>query len=114
MAGRAEWMTRVGEWKASGETAEVFARRKGLKAKLLQWWASRFVREAKKPAVKSTSSSLVFARVEASSAERVPATVATPVSTTLDLVLPRGCAVRVTRGFDRELLLAVVDALEVR
>jgi hypothetical protein len=37
----AEWSERVSAWKSSGQTAEVFARSRGLSPRTLVWWASR-------------------------------------------------------------------------
>jgi len=37
----AEWTEICREYRASGEPAEVFARRRGLKRSTLLWWASR-------------------------------------------------------------------------
>jgi hypothetical protein len=39
------WQKRVAEWRASGETAAVFAARKGVKVGTLRWWSSRLQRE---------------------------------------------------------------------
>lgn len=36
---RAGWAKLVREWRESGEPTEVFASRRGVKAKTLQWWA---------------------------------------------------------------------------
>ncbi len=39
------WKSRVTAWKASGQTAEVFAASHDLTAGTLRWWASRLRRE---------------------------------------------------------------------
>lgn len=46
MDARAKWKQRVAEWRASGETADVFAKRHGFAANSLRWWSSKIGREA--------------------------------------------------------------------
>lgn len=116
MATRAEWSQRIAEWRASGEGREAFAAKRGLNPKLLQWWVTQFARESRKRA--KAPSGVLFARVTAArSSVAKPAPAVPPTgSAALEIVLPRGCAVRVSSGFDARLLSAVVDALvaEVR
>ena len=48
MSGKTEiWKSRVTAWKASGQTAEVFAASHDFAAGTLRWWASRLRREAR-------------------------------------------------------------------
>jgi hypothetical protein len=48
MSGKTEiWKSRVTAWKASGQTAEVFAASHDFMAGTLRWWASRLRREAR-------------------------------------------------------------------
>jgi hypothetical protein len=46
----AVWKSRVTAWKASGQTAEVFAASHDLTAGTLRWWASRLRREERQQA----------------------------------------------------------------
>lgn len=66
------WKSRVAAWKASGQTAEVFAEKQGLMAGTLRWWASRLRREQRQS---DGSSSVRLARVvrtERSAAQSEP------------------------------------------
>ncbi len=48
MSGKTEiWKSRVTAWKASGQTADVFAASHDFTAGTLRWWASRLRREAR-------------------------------------------------------------------
>jgi hypothetical protein len=58
----AEWSERVSAWKASGQTAEVFARTRGLSPRTLVWWASR-LRHGASAVAPSTSPAVPMARV---------------------------------------------------
>lgn len=42
---RAAWKMLVGEWRASGKTAEQFSTRHGIKPSTLKWWAWNFAGE---------------------------------------------------------------------
>ncbi len=46
MTKREEWVARVREWKASGETSAAFAEGKPYTGSGLRYWASRLAREA--------------------------------------------------------------------
>jgi hypothetical protein len=90
------WQERVAEWRASGETAEEFARGRGYAATTLRWWSSRLRRETLVPPG--------FVRL-------VPRA-ALPAEPASALVVEVGDArIRVTRGFDPALSARVVAAL---
>jgi hypothetical protein len=87
------WAKRVEEWRASGETADVFAHGKGYEGSTLRWWSSRLGR-AEQPQ---------FLRL-------VPK--ACTVQVDAEVVVEVGPArVRVKAGFDAKLLAEVVVAL---
>lgn len=86
-------------WRASGLTAKDFAAREELNASTLSWWASRLGDRRRKPTFVDVTA------VVATSATTMP---------TLDIVIRDSVRVRVGRGFDAELLRAVVGALEAR
>jgi hypothetical protein len=87
------WAKRIEAWRASGETADVFAQGKGYEGSTLRWWSSRLGR-AEKPR---------FLRL-------VPK--ACPLQGDAELVVEVGQArVRVKAGFDTTLLAEVVAAL---
>jgi hypothetical protein len=88
-----KWGERVRAWRASGQDASAFAAGKGFEASTLGWWASRLGREEPVRIVP------VIGRASSSEARG-------------DVVVEVGGArVRVTSGFDGELLAQVVRAL---
>ena len=97
MASRALWTTRVAAWKRSGLTAEQFAALHHLRPATLRWWASALRRPAQPP--------VHFVRI-------LPSDAGSPAPSSVDIVLSGGRHVRVQKGFDPELLRAVVEALE--
>lgn len=93
MTTAAMWAKRVEAWRASGETADVFAQGKGYEGSTLRWWSSRLGRPEQPQ----------FLRL-------VPKACAGPVDT--GVVVEVGHArVRVGAGFDAKLLAQVVAAL---
>lgn len=87
------WAKRVEAWRASGETADAYARGKGYEGSTLRWWSSRLGR----------ASTPQFLRL-------VPKARAVQVDP--ELVVEVGRArVRVKAGFDTKLLAEVVLAL---
>jgi len=92
------WVKRVEAWRASGETAEVFARREGYVGSTLHWWSSRLGRGAKPQ----------FLRL----VPKAGAVGADAVVADAGLVVEIGQArIRVEVGFDMKLLGDVVAAL---
>lgn len=90
----ATWRERVAAWRASGETAERFARGRGFAPTTLRWWASRLGPEAAPPG---------FVRL-------VPRAPAAPRAAAV--VVEVGAArIGVSAGFDPALLAQVVAAL---
>lgn len=97
----AEWAERVQAWRASGATAEEFARTGGYRPKTLVWWSSELVRRSK--ANPTAKQKVVMARVRVARAEASPQR---------ELAVVVGNArVVVSRGFDAALLRDVVAAL---
>ena len=95
------WAERVRAWRSSGKTASTFAADEGLTLSSLRYWAARLVRKPAAPAM---------VRLVAKSAG--PAVVMPVADAKTELVVEVGGAqVRVARGFDPELLRAVVGAL---
>lgn len=106
MARRAEWKRRVQQWKKSGQTAEVFAARRGLNPSTLRWWSSTLQRSAAPE--RAPAPEVGFARVVP--VDTAPARSDEPAA--LELVLPSGRVVRVRQGFDAALLRELIAALE--
>ena len=96
-----KWRDRVSEWRASGETAAAFASTRGFAASTLQYWSYRLSGGEKKG--KSKSKKQRFVHV-------VPRSIAE--TTEREIIVEVGTArVRVSRGFDAELLAEVMRAL---
>lgn len=113
MPNAAQWADRVRQWKRSGQSASQFAALHGWNAKTLTWWGSELARRARRaPDVR-------LVRLEAqtpgfaAAADGRTLEYGQPTSDgALELVLQRGCVVRVRRGFDADLLRELVGALE--
>jgi transposase len=97
----AKWSARVSEWRASGQTAKEFCEGKDFTAGGLRYWSSR-LRQGKEKA--TATEAVRIARVVR--AESLPA----PIDASL-FVEVAGARVGVQRGFDPEVLRAVVAAL---
>jgi len=91
-------------WRASGQTAELFAEQRGVPAHRLRYWQKRIgdlgaaARETNEP----RSVSLLPVRVAQSS------------SPPFEIVLPSGYVVRLSPGFDDDTLVRMIGLLESR
>ena len=95
-----KWSERVGEWRASGKTAEEFAEGRGFKGSTLRYWAST-LRTAEGAPGRTRKPRVRLVRV-----------VARPSAAEASLEVAVGAArVTVRPGFDAALLRQVVDAL---
>jgi len=95
------WAERVRSWRSSGETVTAFARTHGFTHSALRYWAARLARTSRQRAVPTM-------------VRLVPKSKAPALVTALrgDLVVEIGSArIRVSRGFDAEVLAAVARAL---
>jgi hypothetical protein len=96
MADAKTWAKRVAEWRASGESASVFAAGRGFAPATLRWWASRGPRrDAGLVRVVTPPPSTVVARAR---------------ETAIEIEIA-GARVLVTSGFDRAALADVLAAL---
>lgn len=108
MASKVEWARHIEAWRESGASRDEYAAKHGLRPATLQWWVSKLARDAGK---RTKRSRVRFARVvEGAAPKRLEPRAA--ATTTLDVVVGRGRTVRVAHGFDRDLLRAVIEALE--
>lgn len=99
--GRARWMALIAEQQGSGDSVAEFCARRGLAKPTFYEWRRRL-----QPAPRRRSGS-AFVAVH----------VRRPVTATgsgVEVVLREGRRLRLERGFDREVLLAAVEALEAR
>jgi hypothetical protein len=103
-ASREEWVRRVAEWRASGETAESFATARGWSARTLSWWAS--VGHRKQQATPAPPP-LSFVEVTARRPERAERSVMA-----VEVCLRNGRRVRVRGDVDVDRLRALLVALE--
>jgi transposase len=100
-ATEAKWADRVREWKSSGESADEYAARLGVKPGTLRWWSSRLRRRVKADGGVASEPSVRIVRV-----------VAKEKSAAGTLMVRVGTAqVEVRAGFDRSLLRELVEAL---
>jgi transposase len=100
-AAKVTWQKRVARWKASGETADAFAAREGIKAGTLRWWSSRLQRDVTTAPGPAPVRMVQLVRVPSSSR-------ATGVIVDLPDTRAR---VIVEPGFDRETLARVLELL---
>jgi len=108
-ASAAEWAKRVRGWRASGDSAAVYAEQRGWNAGTLTWWASRVGR-----AKTRAEPAVAFVRVVERREDAVATPEERPQAGAIEVQLGRGRTIRVVQGVDVELLRAVVDALEAR
>lgn len=98
----ARWAERVQRWRASGKTAEEFARPEDFEASTLRYWASR-LKHASTPAQEGAGISAVrMVRVKRSHAPRATSPLVVTVA---------GARIEVFAGFDEAVLRKVVDVL---
>jgi hypothetical protein len=117
-----KWSDRVKDWKASGQTAKVFAQGRDFKPSTLTYWAHRLrqlvgaaaVPEISGlPSMRSTSTPRVR-MVRVRPASRPSASMARAGTSGAAIVIAVGAArIEVRSGFDRALLTEVVEALGV-
>jgi hypothetical protein len=113
MPSAAQWVSRVRQWKGSGQSATEFAALHGWNAKTLTWWGSELARRARRARdVRLVRVEAEPPRFDAAVDGRPPEHWQPAGGGGVELVLQRGCVVRVRRGFDAELLRELVGALE--
>jgi transposase len=107
----AEWARLVSRWKRSGQTAEEFAGKVGVKASSLRWWSwalgKRRSRNHEEPSV-ATEPVPAFLPVHVVSrdAPHEPS-----ASAPLEIIVDDRLTVRVGAGFDEDTLIRVLDLL---
>lgn len=109
MGSKAEWAKHIEAWKESGASRDEYAAAHRLRPATLQWWVSKLARDAGK---RTKRSRVRFAQVVESAAPKRLEPRTTTAASPLDVVLAHGRTVRVSHGFDRDLLRAVIEALE--
>lgn len=104
-----KWQKRVAQWRASGETAEMFSAREGFAASTLRGWSSKVGRAREKAAPASVRMVQVV---------RVPSVAAAPPRPTAGAVvvelLDARARLTVEAGVDATTLQTVLVALGVR
>lgn len=101
-----KWSERVRDWRQSGESAVRFAAGKGFEASTLRYWASRFLRAERERGPRAPR------RVAAGFVRLVGKSRSAAIAPSSEIVLEvGGVRMRIARGFDRELLAEVMDAL---
>jgi hypothetical protein len=102
-----EWAKRIDEWKASGVSAEEFARKLGVAKKTLEWWHWKLGGKRR--------SKNDLATVQPSTIDATPLTfIEMSSAPAIEVVLTNGIVVRIASHFDGELLARTLDVLERR
>lgn len=112
---REAWRGRVERWQRSGLNAGQFAAREAVRPQTLLWWRWRLTRdrrEAGKPTRRTSPAAPPVGFVELVAAP--PHRRDEEASRALELVVGRGYRVRVTAGFDGDVLERLLDLLEAR
>jgi hypothetical protein len=101
-AAEEKWSGRIAAWQASGKSVREFAEAGGFALSTFESWLLRLKRLERERLNGSSPTTIAMARVVGSGAKREGARIVVEV---------RGARVVVERGFDVELLRAVVSAL---
>lgn len=111
------WRRTLSHQARSGLSVAAYCQREGLTPHTFRWWRQELARRDREVPTDRTdptpstelviSSAFLPVRVVPDEPER------TPDMTPVEIVLPAGPTVRVTRGFDRPTLEAVLAVLEV-
>ena len=113
------WEEVLGRFGQGGQTVRAFCRAEGLRESAFYFWRQELARRARRAAAKSprATASEVSPRRDAGPAF-LPVQVVEPgvpeADRGVEIVLARGCTVRVPLGFDRQTLADVLSVLEVR
>ena len=97
------WCRQVQHWQKSAQSIREFCRQHGLPEATFYYWQRRLT--PPQPARASTSPAVTFLPLE------VNPPVAKPTAV-LEVVLRKGCLVRVPAGFDQDTLRTVLSLLE--
>lgn len=103
-----KWAARVAEWRASEQTAPAFCEGKDFTAGGLRYWSSQLRR---RDVEKGRGRPMRMARVIRSRQVGATDTQVTRATDALLVVEVGGARVAIRRGFDPEVLRAVVDTL---
>jgi hypothetical protein len=114
------WRKRMRQYERSGLTIKAFCDQEGLVAHQFSWWRSELKRRAAK--TKTTSNGRGrrpkakknAKRSDAPSARFVPLHIEPTASSSVEIVLDQPPRIKVTAGFDADLLREVVRVLESR
>jgi hypothetical protein len=114
-ASREEWSKRVERWQDSGLSAKEFAAELDVSAKSLMFWKWKLRQDKPAPIaqdVEGRKRDKTLGRTSPASFQQlVPASVASPTGTALELVFRDGMAVRVAPGFDEPTLMRLLALL---
>jgi hypothetical protein len=100
-----KWLARVAQWQASGLSLREFAAGREFKWTTLRYWRSKLRHKASPKGTEATGPAVRMARVVRSPLNRL--------DDSSVVIRIGGAEVVVSAGFDRGLLRAVVEALEM-
>jgi transposase len=106
------WRDHVAGWKSSGLSLRLYSERHGLKAGTLGSWNSRLKARAADAPASSAGPEATFLAVHV--AEPTVSVPEEPRDEGIELVLPGGCVVRISRGFDAATLDRLLTVIERR
>lgn len=118
---RAEWARDVRNWRESGLTARAYGQEAGVSPSQLSWWKWKLGlggcignrrASARQRRSLHTPQAALPARATAFVEARLVLGELCPLAPTVEVVVGSGRVLRVGRGFDPELVLAVVKLLE--
>jgi transposase len=107
------WRDHIASWKSSGLSLRQYSEEHGLKAGTLGYWNSRLTAQAADapaPSAGPEAGAMFLAVRVAEPAVPMPE----PQDDRIELALPGGCVVRVSRGFDAATLDRLLDVVERR
>jgi transposase len=107
------WRDHVAGWKSSGLSLRLYSERHGLKAGTLGSWNSRLKAQAADAPASSAGPEVAATFLVVHVAEPT-VSVPEPRDEGIELVLPRGCVVRIGRGFDAATLDRLLTVIERR
>lgn len=114
------WRKRMREYEGSGLTIQEFCDREGLVAHQFSWWRSELRRRSAKSEATNNgprsrkSNPKKGKRAKAAATSFVPVQISSQGSSGVEVVLDQPARIRVSSGFDAELLREVVRVLERR
>jgi transposase len=123
---QAHWEEVIRGWKESGQSVRGYCRAEGLRESAFYFWRRKLERRARSSGTVGQAPARASRRLSEprrGTPSFLPVRVTGPVSESsgpaeaapgVEIILARGCTIRVPQGFDRQTLADVLAVLEVR